>query len=401
MFDIPLSEFNYHLPSDKIAYYPLAQRDTSKMLKYSTKDKQIIDDTFEHIATYIPAHSTFFFNETKVFHARLVFEKPTGGRIEVFCLEPITPTDKTQWKCFIGNAKKWKEGELTKVVHLEGIPYTITAKKGNIQTDGTYPVSFSWNPPSLDFFELIETLGQIPLPPYIQREIQLEDKERYQTVYANHLGSVAAPTAGLHFSPEVMHSLINKEIGINYLTLHVGAGTFKPMNTPSVAQHEMHSEKIQVSKEHIQALLSALEENKPIIAVGTTSTRTLESLYWHGVALYHQETDEKEMNIQQWFPYQIETRYPSVSALVSIQTILSFMTKNHLTVLSGQTTLMIVPGYTFRIINGLVTNFHQPNSTLLLLVAAFVGPEWQKIYTHALAHEYRFLSYGDSCLFLH
>ena len=341
------------------------------------------------------------FNNTKVIHARLFFRKPTGSTIEVFCLEPFQmpvalsfeQRGHCTWNCFIGNNKKWKEGSLTRQLDIHGQSVTLTATRRKA-VGNAWIVDFDWDG-GLSFAELIDQAGVIPLPPYLHREAVSSDNERYQTVYALHQGSVAAPTAGLHFSPEVFEALRQKGIATDFITLHVGAGTFKPVSTPTIGEHEMHVEKIEISRSNIECILNHLGHT--VIPVGTTTVRTIESVYWFGVKL-SRNAKLDAMHVMQWDPYELESL--SVSTEHAYKNVLQWMEEQGIEQLEGDTQLMIAPGYRYHVISGLITNFHQPKSTLLLLVSALVGDAWKECYRYALDHQFRFLSYGDSCLFL-
>lgn len=397
--NIHIADFDYTLPDERIAKFPLECRDRSKLLVY--KDGDICESLFYHIPELLPTNTLLVFNNTKVIHARLFFQKPTGSMIEVFCLEPykmaisqaFDQRKTCTWTCFIGNNKKWKDEPLSRTIDVDGQKVTLTAKRQQ-NVGNAWIVDFSWNG-DLSFAEIIDKAGVIPLPPYLHREAVSSDNERYQTVYAKWEGSVAAPTAGLHFTPEVFDALKRKAIDTDFITLHVGAGTFKPVNTPTIGQHEMHVEKIEIARQNIECILNHF--GKPIIPVGTTSVRTIESVYWFGVRL-NQDPQLKSMHVLQWDPYELaEAAIPPDEAY---RNVLTWMSKNKLEHLSGDTQLMIAPGYTYRVIDGLITNFHQPKSTLLLLVSALIGDAWRDCYQYALEHDFRFLSYGDSCLLL-
>ena len=397
--NIHIADFDYTLPDERIAKFPLECRDRSKLLVY--KDGDICESLFYHIPELLPTNTLLVFNNTKVIHARLFFQKPTGSMIEVFCLEPykmaisqaFDQRKTCTWTCFIGNNKKWKDEPLSRTIDVDGQKVTLTAKRQQ-NVGNAWIVDFSWNG-DLSFAEIIDKAGVIPLPPYLHREAVSSDNERYQTVYDKWEGSVAAPTAGLHFTPEVFDALKRKAIDTDFITLHVGAGTFKPVNTPTIGQHEMHVEKIEIARQNIECILNHF--GKPIIPVGTTSVRTIESVYWFGVRL-NQDPQLKSMHVLQWDPYELaEAAIPPDEAY---RNVLTWMSKNKLEHLSGDTQLMIAPGYTYRVIDGLITNFHQPKSTLLLLVSALIGDAWRDCYQYALEHDFRFLSYGDSCLLL-
>lgn len=397
--DIKINDFDYDLPDNKIAKYPLNKRDDSKLLVYN-KEK-ITDSNFINIDGFLPQDGLMIFNNTKVIHARLKFNKATGAAIEIFCLEPYAPSDYLHnlqattgctWKCMIGNAKKWKEGNLTKTICVDNKEITLSAQ--NLVEKGDNIIEFKWNNSDYSFAELLDIIGELPIPPYLNRNTEQSDNERYQTLYSKIEGSVAAPTAGLHFSDNVFEKIRNKGIKIDEVTLHVGAGTFKPVKSDTIKEHEMHSEFISITRDTIQNLLT---HKGKIIAVGTTSVRTLESLYYIGY-LISKDKDLKEFNINQWLPYQIKEK--DISKEESLQYILNYLDVNKQLILVANTQIMIVPGYKFKIVDAIITNFHQPKSTLLLLVSAFVNGNWKTIYNHALNHEYRFLSYGDSSLLL-
>lgn len=398
---ISISDYNYHLPEDKIAQHPVNIRDKSKLL--ISDGGKIRENIFENITDYLPSDSLIVFNDTKVIRARMQFKKTTGAKIEIFILEPLTPTSEIQnafavngnceWKCLVGNAKKWKQGELKLSVNYLGKSFDIYAKK--IEAIGnSFRIAFRWEPVDLTFSDVLIATGSIPLPPYMKRDTEKEDVERYQTIYAKHQGSVAAPTAGLHFTEEVENKLVDNNIHSNYVSLHVGAGTFKPVATDRIENHEMHTEQIVVQKELIEDLLKY--NSRKTIAVGTTTTRSLESLYWFGLRLI---TDKNaSFNISQWEPYD-NPMAEKTTAIESLTAILKYMTANSLNEIHGDTQIIIAPSYKFKIVDVLITNFHQPKSTLLLLVSAFYGERWKESYDYALANNFRFLSYGDSCLF--
>ncbi len=394
-FELFIEEFDYPLTTELIAEFPLKDRGFSKLLIYN--EGKITDNSFLDLATYIPASTTLILNNTRVIEARLYFTKPTGGVIEIFCLEPFEPllmqqamaqTAKVQWQCFIGGASKWKQGQILKQSFwLKGETVTLTAKYLQKTVD-SFLIEFSWTSDAA-FAEVLEIAGKLPLPPYIKRKPDSEDAERYQTVFATHKGSVAAPTAALHFTADILETLKAKEIKPAYLTLHVGAGTFKPVKTATVAEHSMHAETFLVTNDFIQILLEA--DN--IVAVGTTSLRTLESLYWIALKLMAGSPD---CTLEQWEAYEIEHQNRSYKDCLHFW--LKYMEKRGIQEVQCKTSLLIIPGYKFRSAKGLITNFHQPKSTLLLLIAAFIGEDWKKVYAHALKNNYRFLSYGDSSL---
>ena len=396
---ISIEAYDYPLPDDRIAKYPLAERDASKLLVL--KDNEIKESQFKHVGEYLPKDTLLVFNETKVIRARLQYRKATGSRIEVFCLEPendyqvaFSATSPVNWKCLIGNAKRWKEGPLTMALTVGGKPVTLNATRLS-QNDQYAEIEFSWSPADLPFASVLEAAGEIPLPPYLHRDAEPADRDRYQTVFARYDGSVAAPTAGLHFTQPLIAALREKGFRFDEVTLHVGAGTFKPVSTETIGEHAMHSETIVVRKSLIQNLMEQF--GKPIVPVGTTSTRTLESLYWIGMMLKEQGMDLRPLHVEQWYPYE---EHAPLSAPEALQLIVDYLDMHGLTRLEASTALMIAPSYKMRIITGLITNFHQPKSTLLLLVSALIGERWKDCYRFALDHGFRFLSYGDSCLFL-
>jgi len=401
-----IDEYDYALPDERIAKYPLAKRDSSKLLVY--KGGEIIESLFSSVADFLPENALLVYNNTRVIQARLEFFKATGARIEVFCLEPIAPADYAQslsatteceWKCMVGNLKKWKEGLLVKQITVSGKACIFTAEL--LQTEGnTHSVKFSWDNSDIHFADILENAGELPIPPYLHRKTEESDLTAYQTVYSKIKGSVAAPTAGLHFTAEVFESLKPKNIKIDEVTLHVGAGTFQPVKTHDIAEHHMHTEVISVKRDTIANIQQNLGN---IIAVGTTSVRTLESLYYLSPSLSKGEGEsslnktEIKLQVSQWQPYQQDT---DCSAYDALQKILDFLDANKLDILHAETQIMIKPGYKFRIVDGMITNFHQPKSTLLLLVSAFVKGNWKNIYDYALENDFRFLSYGDSSLLL-
>lgn len=439
--NINLEEFNYDLPAEKIAMFPVDKRSNSKLLIY--KDNKIIDDNFFNIGKYIPQNTLFLYNNTKVFHARLKFFKSTGAEIEVFCLEPVEPSDislnmsetkSTIWKCLVGNSRRWKNKDeiLTSKQIINNKECILNVQRLSQEADSSL-IKFSWNN-NFTFAEILESFGKIPLPPYLHRDSIESDNYRYQTVYAKSEGSVAAPTAGLHFTKQLIENL--KEEGKEFLplTLHVGAGTFKPVKTDNIEEHKMHSENIIFSRQFIEDLYNKFD-SKFIVPIGTTSCRSLESLYWIGVMLADNSTtastastastatttsanahnltqnantinstkNNNSLNLKcehivlpQWYPYKNNKNIPVKESLKNILNYLDQTKQDHL---EAFTELIIVPGYKMKILDALVTNFHQPNSTLLLLIASILNDEWKNIYKHALNNDYRFLSYGDSCLF--
>lgn len=392
---IHIDEFDYNLPNDRIAKYPLEKRDASKLLVY--RNQQITDSVFSSLPDFLPANSLMVFNNTKVIQARMIFSKDTGAQIEIFCLEPHLPHDYAQnfqqtescsWLCLVGNLKKWKEGELSKTIKVNGNSLIIKAKRLKSEHD-SHVIEFSWDNPSYTFSDLLEVGGELPIPPYLNRKTEEKDKETYQTLYSKIKGSVAAPTAGLHFTENVFEALRQKEIKRTEVTLHVGAGTFRPVKTETIEKHEMHTEFITISKATIEQIL---HHKETLIAVGTTSVRTIESLYYIGTLL--EKNKNAELRVNQWMPYQSE--YNTISKEKALMNILDYLNAHRLDLLMADTQIMIVPGYEFKIVDVMVTNFHQPKSTLLLLISAFVGEDWKTIYNHALLNNYRFLSYGDS-----
>ena len=401
---IRISEFNYPLPDERIAKFPLPVRDQSKLLLY--RHGEVTEDIFTSLPDYLPANSLMIFNNTKVIQARLHFHKETGALIEVFCLEPIQPndyalnfqqTEHAAWLCMIGNLKKWKEGALKREITVKGKPLTLTAERGACHGTSHW-VDFRWNNPEITFADILEVFGELPIPPYLNRETQESDKETYQTVYSKIKGSVAAPTAGLHFTPRVLDALREKGVALEELTLHVGAGTFKPVKSEEIEGHEMHTEYITVNRSTLEKLVA--HEGKAI-AVGTTSVRTLESLYHIGVTLLHNpNATEEDLHVKQWQPYETALETAATPAVDALQAIIAYLDRHHMETLHSSTQIIIAPGYEYRIVKAMVTNFHQPQSTLLLLVSAFLHGDWRKIYDYALAHDFRFLSYGDSSLLI-
>lgn len=391
---LAISDYNYPLPDERIAKYPLPERDRSKLLVY--RDGAVSEDVFYRVGDYIPAHSLLVYNNTRVIQARLVFHKPSGARIEIFCLEPIAPHDYQlslsatagcTWKCMIGNAKKFREGCLELPVDIEGKRVVLRAAKG-AQTGNTFEVSFAWDA-EVSFAEILDAVGELPIPPYLNRPTEECDKTTYQTVYSRIKGSVAAPTAGLHFTDAVLDDLRGRGVQMTEVTLHVGAGTFQPVKTEDADAHTMHTEIIAVPR---CAIMDIMEHIGHVVAVGTTSMRTLESLYFIGCML---QQGDLSMHVPQFMPYEREWTMTAQEALGAI---LRYLDDTHQEVLHAETQIMIKPGYRFRVVEQLITNFHQPKSTLLLLVSAFVGGDWKTIYDYALSHGFRFLSYGDSSI---
>ena len=397
---IRISDYNYPLPDERIAKFPIAQRDHSKLLVY--RKGQVSHDVFYNLPEYLPKGALMVFNNTKVIQARMHFRKDTGALIEVFLLEPACPSDyelmfqtseKCSWYCLVGNLKKWKEGTLTREIKIKDTDVKVTATRGPIH--GTsHRIDFTWTG-GFSFAEIIDAMGELPIPPYLNRETQESDKTTYQTVYSKIKGSVAAPTAGLHFTPEVLAAVDAHGIEREELTLHVGAGTFKPVKSEEIEGHEMHTEYVSVRRDTIRKLIA---HDGCAIAVGTTSVRTLESLYYMGLkVIKNHDASEDELHVNQWEPYDTET---SVSTVESLTALGAWMDAHGLEVLHSSTQIIIAPGYEYHIVKMLVTNFHQPQSTLLLLVSAFVKGDWHKIYDYALENDFRFLSYGDSSLLI-
>ena len=407
--NISIEDYNYPLPDDRIAKYPLGKRDASKLLVL--KNGEISSSHFRNINDFLPKDSLLIFNETKVVRARLQFTKESGAAIEIFCLEPITgngdyqlafsSSSPSEWRCLVGNSRRWKSDKLSLEVTVNSQQSTVnrqaTLYAERLEKNDNYSVvRFSWEPAELSFAEILEAAGEIPLPPYLHREAEASDRERYQTVFAKHEGSVAAPTAGLHFTNELIDRLKNDGIAFEEVTLHVGAGTFRPVSSETIGEHEMHSETIVVRKSCIENLIKNC--NKTIIPVGTTSMRTIESLYWIGLMLIEEGLEERNLHLNQWFPYKERESLPSAEE--SLSTILKYMEMHKMEVFHASTALMIAPSCKINIAKALITNFHQPKSTLLLLVSALIGNKWKEAYQYALDNDFRFLSYGDSCLFL-
>lgn len=401
--NINIAEYDYPLPDERIAKYPLAERDASKLLVL--KNNEISQDHFRNIGDYLPEKSVLVFNETKVVRARLQFVKESGAAIEVFCLEPITgngdyqlafsASSPVEWHCLVGNSRRWKDGFLTMSLNIKGKDVLLNAERIE-KTDAYSVVRFSWEPAEISFAEVLETAGEIPLPPYLHREAEPSDRERYQTVFAKYEGSVAAPTASLHLTKPLIAKLKEQGHTIEEVTLHVGAGTFRPVATDTIGEHEMHSESIIVKRQTVEHLHDNID--RTIIPVGTTSMRTIESVYWIGVMLIEQGFEERNLHVNQWFPYQDRATLPS--AKESLEAILKYLEMHHLEALHATTALMIAPSCPIMMTKALITNFHQPKSTLLLLVSALIGEKWKEAYKFALENDFRFLSYGDSCLFI-
>lgn len=402
---IHIADYNYDLPDERIAKYPKTVRDESKLLLY--RGGQISEDVFYNLPNYLPKGELMVFNNTKVIQARLHFHKSTGALIEVFCLEPHTPHDyqvnfattrRVAWTCLIGNLKKWKEGKLERTINVGGKEVLLTAERVGVSGTG-YEVVFDWGDDTVAFSEVLEAIGELPIPPYLNRETEASDLKTYQTVYSKVKGSVAAPTAGLHFTERVLAALDNNGIERNEITLHVGAGTFKPVKSEEIGGHPMHSEWIAVKRESIERLLA---HGGHCVAVGTTSVRTLESLYYIGVMLHRNpDAHQDDLHVPQWMPYEYaaspELKLATVEAL---RAIVDWLDRNKLPVLHTSTQIIIAPGYEYHVVKAMVTNFHQPKSTLLLLVSALIGDNWRRVYDYALSHDFRFLSYGDSSLLI-
>lgn len=398
---IQIKDFNYCLPDERIAKFPVEQRDHSKLLIYN---KGVIsEDRFYNIANYLPKGALMIYNNTRVIQARIHFRKDTGALIEVFLLEPVEPSDYEQmfqtnhqcsWLCMVGNLKKWKGAPLKREFLVNGRTVTLTASYRH-ERGASHWIDFSWDDSNTTFAELLDQVGELPIPPYLNRETEESDKTTYQTVYSKIKGSVAAPTAGLHFTDEVLRSVDAHGIERDEVTLHVGAGTFKPVKSEEIIDHEMHTEFISV---HRSTLEKILRHDINVIAVGTTSVRTLESLYYMGVKLSHNpDLSEEQLHVSQWEPYDT---VPTLSPTESLQNIIHWLDRNGINTLHSSTQIIIAPGYEYKIVKLLITNFHQPQSTLLLLVSAFVHDDWRSIYDYALAHDFRFLSYGDSSLLI-
>ena len=402
--NIRIEDFNYPLPDERIAKHPLAEREMCKLLTY--RKGEIGEHLFKDIPDLLPENSMLVYNNTRVINARLRFQKPNQGAIiEVFCLEPLNPSDyglvfqttgKCSWLCFVGNAKRWKDDSISQIVNVKGgdvcLTATKTGRKGN-----AFEIEFTWDNSERTFADILDAVGEIPIPPYLNRKTEESDSSDYQTVYSHIDGSVAAPTAGLHFTDSVLERISAKGIERRELTLHVGAGTFQPVKSDTIGDHAMHTEFISVTRSLLEDLIAA-QDNKKVIAVGTTSVRTLESLYYIGIIL-HENPDAtgEELTVPQWLPYEGKDTLTTREAL---QEIIAYLDRHHTDSYLGDTQIMIAPGYTFHLIDGMVTNFHQPQSTLLLLVSAFVDGDWKSIYDYALSHDFRFLSYGDGSLLL-
>lgn len=398
--NIRMNEYAYPLPEKRIAKYPLKKRENSKLLIYN--NREISHDNFGNLVSYLQPGSLLVFNETKVIRARLEFRKETGARIEIFCLEPYSPADynlafeasySVSWRCIVGNLRKWKNQALNRIIITDEFEFKLFAERIG-EEDGEQIIKFSWNNKEISFGEILETTGLTPIPPYLNRDSEEIDNNRYQTIYSKNRGSVAAPTAGFHFTDTILKDLDRQKIIRAQVTLHIGTGTFKPVKSHTAKGHKMHNERFYISKPE----LLKLAENNRIIPVGTTSLRTIESLYWLGNKIKHNPTiNPDNLTINQWEPYNQDI---PLSRNESVETLLEFMDKNGKTKIEASTKIMIIPGYKFRMTDGLITNYHQPHSTLLLLIAAFVGEDWKKIYQYSLENNFRFLSYGDSSLLL-
>ncbi len=398
--NININDYNYNLPDERIAKYPLAERDMSKLLVF---DGNIREDHFRNIRQYLPSGSLLLFNDTKVINARMLFEKESGAKIEIFCLDPISPCDfalafsenkSCSWKCLVGNSKKWKTGRLKKTVVVcgENVDLSITRVR---EIGNSFEILFEWENPHVTFSQLIEVAGNIPIPPYLNRKSEAIDSERYQTVYSHYQGSVAAPTAGLHFTERVMQDLKEHNVECDAVTLHVGAGTFQPVKTDLVSEHEMHTEHFIVNRTTIEKIVQYLGN---ITITGTTTVRTVESLFRVGVQVFENKNiSTNEFAVSQWESYSDNQNYDAKDVL---ENMLSWMDANGFDQIKCATQIMIIPGFKFKITSRLITNFHQPKSTLLLLLSAFIGDCWKDVYNYALKNDFRFLSYGDSCLFL-
>lgn len=398
---LAIEDYNYNLPDDKIAKYPLSNRDDSKLLVY--KNGKIETDAYKQIVNYLPQNSAIIFNETKVVNARLFFQKATGGKLEIFCLEPderyhdvqtaMTQSGEVYWKCLIGGANKWKDGSALTLVE----PIANTTLQAHLvkQVDGAYIIHFTWDN-TFSFSEILSLAGQLPIPPYLNRKSEKQDLDTYQTMFANHEGSVAAPTAALHFTPHIINALVKENITPLKVTLHVGAGTFKPVKAATMEAHDMHPEFLEVDLSFVKSLLAYKNNQQKTIAVGTTSVRTLESLYWIGnqFALGY-KVDLEQIAVPQWMPYEQEQ---TVSAITALEAVITYMESQQIDRLITRTQIIIAPGYSFKIVDNIITNFHQPQSTLLLLVSAFIGEDWRMVYDYALNNDIRFLSYGDGSL---
>ena len=399
--NIVIEDYNYDLPDERIAKFPMEKRDESKLLLY--KNGEISHTIFKNIAEHLDEGDLLVCNNTRVIQARMIFKKETGARIEIFCLDPFRPNDyvlvfqatnECKWKCLIGNASKWKNGTiLERELTINGKNLILKAERENTIGD-THIVRFFWNDDAINFATILDAFGVLPIPPYLHRETTERDKTSYQTVYSKIKGSVAAPTAGLHFTDEVFQNLKQKHIECKEVTLHVGAGTFQPVKSKTIGEHKMHTEWICVSRDVVESIRNA----RKVVAVGTTSVRTIESLYYIGCLINeHSDINEENLIVDQWTPYEGKHE---LSATSSLQVILDYMDRNDMGTISAHTQILIAPGYKYKLVKSIITNFHQPQSTLLLLVSAFVGEDWKKIYDYAMKNSFRFLSYGDSSLLI-
>lgn len=397
--NIKINDFFYNLPEDRIAKHPIAQRDMCKLL-IADNNGVICEKKFCDLPDSLPQSAMLIYNNTRVINARIKFRKTSGAIIEVFCLEPVSPadyernfaaTDKVSWQCFVGNSKRWKQDSLQGVLNIDGNKVILSAQRIQ-QAQGSSIVEFSWDDHRYTFARIIEAAGVIPIPPYLNRESEDVDSEDYQTIFSKIEGSVAAPTAGLHFTPEVLAAIDKRGIERREVTLHVGAGTFQPVKSDEIGNHNMHSEFIVVDRSLIEELAST---SKPVFAVGTTSVRTLESLYHAGCLIYENKWTGE---VPQWYPY--EDNHPNLSLEQALKTITNHLREHNENRFVASTRIIIAPGYQYRVIKGMITNFHQPGSTLLLLVSALIGDVWRDIYDYALKNDFRFLSYGDACLFI-
>ena len=410
--DITISDFDYPLPDEMIARHPLAERDACKLL-LSRPDGEISHFSFRDLPNLLPPSSLMVANDTRVINARMAFFKSTGSRIEIFLLEPISPADyvlmfqakgSCRWGCLVGNLKRWKEGELAMSLDAEGVerPLTLSARRGRPLEGNAHEIEFTWDNPDVTFASIVDAAGRIPIPPYLKRESEESDAEDYQTVYARVKGSVAAPTAGLHFTPRVLEGIEAHNIEMEKVTLHVGAGTFQPVKSATIGGHPMHTETFTVTRRLVESLLRCLEEGRKVVAVGTTTVRTLESLPYVGARILRGDTNPE---VEQWDPYE---GFPAFDTSDALRALLAYMDEHGIPSFTGATSIMIAPGFSWRIVDCMVTNFHQPQSTLLLLVSSFLDREnrdassaslqWRKVYKEALNSDYRFLSYGDACL---
>ncbi|MBH1958524.1 MAG: S-adenosylmethionine:tRNA ribosyltransferase-isomerase [Flavobacteriia bacterium] len=400
---LKIEDFTYDLPAEKIAYNPVNPRDQSKLLVY--KDEKISESIYRNICDYLPENAVLVFNDTKVVKSRLFFKNENGANIEVFCLEPygeaidyeqhFLEQHSVTWICFIGKVSKWREQHLSKIINLDGTQVKLSAEIV-VKLEDAYLVKFTWSPGEIPFGKVMDAAGATPLPPYIKRVAEKVDEDAYQTVYSENEGSVAAPTAGLHFTERVLNDFEEKGISSLFTTLHVGAGTFKPVKSEVMEDHIMHAEYLNITTDFLEDLITKIQQ--PIITVGTTSTRTLESIYWMGNKIVQNpEISYEDLKITQWLPYETEAVATVEEAVNALLNWIKNTNQDHLSI---ETEIIIAPGYSFKIVKGLITNFHQPQSTLLLLVSALIGNDWKEIYKHALENDFRFLSYGDGSLLL-